>query len=76
MRPVESIVRAFFFSFGHTACGILVPQPGTEHMPPAMGAPRFNHWIAREILGRAFFFLIGGYLLYNVTLVFVVQQCE
>ena len=57
MRPVESIVRAFFFFFfGHTARGILVPHPGTEHMPPALGAPRLNHWITREILGRALFF--------------------
>ena len=76
MRHVESIVRALFFFFGHTACGILFPQPGIEHMPPALGAQRFNHWITREILGRAFFFLIGGYLLYNVMLVFAVQQCE
>ena len=50
----ESII--FFFFFGHTACGILVPHPGTEHMPPALGAPRLNHWITREILGRALFF--------------------
>ena len=42
-----------FFSFLFwprcKACGILVPQPGIEPVPPAMEAPRPNHWTAREV---------------------------
>ena len=31
------IARAsFFFFFGYVACGILVPQPGIEPVPPAL----------------------------------------
>ena len=41
----------FFYSWPpHTACGILVSQPGTEPMPPAVEAQSLNHWIAREVL--------------------------
>ena len=28
----------FFFWLHHSACGILVPQPGTEALPPAVDA--------------------------------------
>ena len=40
----------FFFSFEphHAACGILVPQPGIEPRPPALGARSLNHWTARK----------------------------
>ena len=34
-----------------TACGILVPQPGMEPMPPAVEARSPNHWTAREAPG-------------------------
>ena len=34
-------------SAGHA--GILAPQPGTELMPPTLGAQSLNHWTAREI---------------------------
>ena len=30
------------------ACGILVPQPGMEPMPPTVEAWSLNHWTARE----------------------------
>lgn len=33
----------FFFSFGCTACWMLVAQPGTELVPPAMEYPSPNH---------------------------------
>ena len=33
-----------------TAYRILVPQPGTEPVPPAMQAQSLNHWIARDVL--------------------------
>ena len=31
------------------ACGILVPQPGMEPVPPAAEAQSPNHWTAREV---------------------------
>ncbi|XP_073665439.1 solute carrier family 22 member 18 isoform X11 [Tursiops truncatus] len=31
------------------ACGILVPQPGIEPVPPAAEAQSLNHWTAREV---------------------------
>ena len=42
----------FFFFFGHEACGILAPQPGTEPVLPAMEGEcgSLNHWTARESL--------------------------
>ena len=30
-------------------CTILVPPPGTEPMPPALGELSLNHWTAREV---------------------------
>ena len=38
------------------SCGILVPWPGIEPMPPALGAWSLNHWTAREVPCRLFFF--------------------
>ena len=37
----------------HSACGILVPWPGIEPMPPAMEVWSLNHWTARKSLRRA-----------------------
>ena len=34
--------------FGHTACGILPPQPGIEPGPSAVKAQNPNHWSTRE----------------------------
>ena len=31
------------------ACGILVPRPGIEPMPPALEAWSLNHWTTREV---------------------------
>ena len=31
------------------ACGILVPQPGVEPMPPKVEAWSLSHWTAREV---------------------------
>ena len=36
------------------ACCILVLQPGTEPVPPALGARRLNHWTAREVPSSRF----------------------
>ena len=33
----------------HAGCGILVPQPGIEPAPPAVGAQSPNPWTAREV---------------------------
>ena len=33
------------------AVGILVPQPETEPMSPALGAHSLHHWPAREVFG-------------------------
>ena len=43
----------FFLSFSFWPCcaagGILVPQPGIEFVPPALGAWCLNHWTARKV---------------------------
>ena len=39
-----------FFWPHHMACRILLPQPGTEPMPPAVEAQGLNNWAAREVL--------------------------
>ena len=43
--------RAFFFfsGRGRVACGILVPRPGMEPVPSALGVQSLNHWTAREV---------------------------
>ena len=33
-----------------TACGILVPQPVTEPMSPALEMQSLNHWTTKEVL--------------------------
>ena len=38
-----------FWFFGHEACGIMVPQPGIEPVPPALGGKVFNHGTVREV---------------------------
>lgn len=38
-----------FCLFGCTAFGIIVPQPGTEAVPPAVELQSINHWISREV---------------------------
>ena len=39
----------FYLFIGHTACGILVPQPGTELMPLPLGAQSPNRWTSRGV---------------------------
>ena len=39
----------FLFWLSHTACGILVPQPGIEPRAPAVRAQSPHHWTAREL---------------------------
>lgn len=37
-----------------TACGIVVPQPGMETVPAAVGVQSLNQWINREVPGLYF----------------------
>ena len=42
------IVSCLDYFFGCVACGILVPRPGIEPVPPAVEAWSPNHWTVRE----------------------------
>ena len=35
------------------ACEILVPQPGIELRPPALGAHSLNHWFSRQVVSNS-----------------------
>lgn len=37
-----------FACLGCTACGILLPWPGTELVPPALEAQHLHHWTTRK----------------------------
>ena len=40
----------FFFSWPcRVACGIIVPRPGIEPVPPAVEARSLNHWTTGEV---------------------------
>ena len=45
-------VLCFVFWLHCMACGILIPHPGIELMPPAAEAQGLNHWTAREIFDK------------------------
>ena len=47
-------VGLFFFWPHPATCGILVPRPGIEPVPPALEAQRLN-WTVKEILDFFFF---------------------
>ena len=47
-----------FWFFGHKACGILAPQPGTEPAPAALEGEVFNHWTTREVPQITFKYVI------------------
>ena len=47
-----------------TACGILVPRPGIEHLPPTLKVWSLNSWTTREV----FFLIFLGELLLISTL--------
>ena len=47
----------FLFWPYHSTCGILVPRPGVELMPPAVEMWGLHHWTPREVLrGHCFAF--------------------
>ena len=45
------ITNFFFFFFGLTMrhAEILVPQPGIESVPSALGVQSLIHWVTREV---------------------------
>ena len=45
----------FFFLFGCVPCGVLVPQPVIEPVPPALEAGSLNHWTTEEVSGILIF---------------------
>ena len=61
---------------GYATCGILVPQPEIEPVPPALGQWSLNHWTTREIPHVAFLNLVLGdsQLTNNVMIVLDKQQ--
>ena len=48
------------------ACGILVPWPGIELMPPVLEARSLNHWTARKVLPS--FLFPFSFFFYSVQL--------
>ena len=57
MNLVKTPLTCFLnFRPCHAACGVLVPQPGTERVPPALGAQSLNHWTTREASQLDIFF--------------------
>ena len=46
---VDFILCFSIFIFGCVACGVLVPQPGIEPVPPALEAWSLSHWTSGEI---------------------------
>ena len=55
-----------FFWLHSTACGILVPWPGIEPLPPAVEAQSLNHWTTGEVPVCRFFFDDGHSNWYEV----------
>ena len=45
----------FYFWLYHVACGIIVPQPGMEPVPPTLEAWSLNHWSTVDQISPQFF---------------------
>ena len=43
LKNLLASVLLLFYFFGHSACGMLVPQPRTEPAPPALKRQRLNN---------------------------------
>ena len=54
-----TFLHIYFFFFLATLCGILVPQPGIEPVPPAVEAWSLNHWTTREVLVYFYIYMLG-----------------
>lgn len=46
--------KLFLFWLSHAEWGVLVPWPGIEHIPHAVEARSFNHWISWGVRQNAF----------------------
>lgn len=55
MSGFEEVLRRGGFGLSMCHCGVLVPRPGIEPVPPAFAAWYLNHWIVREIPGGSQF---------------------
>ena len=42
-----------FCFIGPEACGVLVPLPGIQPMPPALEGQSPSHWTAREVPSKS-----------------------
>ena len=51
----------FIFWLHSRACGILLPRPGIEPMPPAVEAQILNHWNTREGPGLTISYKTSGF---------------
>ena len=49
MMKMETWAAKIFFWLHFAVCRILVPQPGIEPVPSALGVQSLNPWIAREV---------------------------
>ena len=54
-------VSFFLYLLQHKTCGILVPQPEIEPVPPALEAQSLNHWTARKVQGEDFLSSTPGF---------------
>ena len=45
----ERLILFIYFWSHSVACGILVPRPGIEHRPPALGVQSLNHRTTKEV---------------------------
>ena len=60
IKPAWSTLFSPSFWLFHMVCGVLVPQPGTEHISPAMEALSLNHWAAKQVPILQFLTQTGG----------------
>ena len=55
ITEISFVSFILFFNFNvyfwphYTACGILVPRPGIEPMPPVVGSRSLNRWTSGEV---------------------------
>ena len=54
-RPKGSSFFVTLFWLRLSVCGILVPQPEIEPVPPVAEAQSLNHWTAREVPTQSLF---------------------
>ena len=71
-RRFIHFILLLLFWLCRTACGILVPRPGIEPVPPAVEVQSLNHWTAREVPG--FTYLKSRILLPVCMQMGVIQQ--